>query len=198
MSNKKQDELDSILDTALAKYAASEPRPGLEDRVLANLRTQQTRTSASAWWRWSAAAALAVVIVTVALALRSGKSSPPVVANYPAVATQALNQPVTPSRGGSGILPPEPAAIPRHPKPRHRPTAIAAQPKLDQFPSPQPLSEQERILAIYVAQYPKQAVLIARARSEELRQDQLEEMKAFRSGVPASDSEEPNSNSTER
>ena len=41
----------------------------------------------------------------------------------------------------------------------------AGSPKLDQFPSPQPLSEQEKILTNYVAQYPEHAVLIARATS---------------------------------
>ncbi len=53
----------------------------------------------------------------------------------------------------------------------------AASPKLDQFPSPQPLSEQEKILTNYVAQYPEHAVLIARARSEDLRRDAEEELR---------------------
>jgi hypothetical protein len=197
MSNKKQDELDTILDAALAKYAAADPRTGLEDRVLAHLRAERTRTPAPAWRRWSVAAALAVVVVAVALALRPGK-----VTTHPAVGTQAPNQPATQAasnRGGSDSLPPEPTAVRKRTTPRtHPPILIAAQPKLDQFPSPQPLSDQERILAIYVAQYPEQAVLIARARSEELRRDQIEEMKTFRSGATAADSEEPNSNSTER
>jgi len=39
------------------------------------------------------------------------------------------------------------------------------------------LSEQERILADYVADYPEHAALIARARTEALRQDGAEEMR---------------------
>lgn len=80
----------------------------------------------------------------------------------------------------------------------HAMIVASAPPKLDRFPSPQPLSEQEKILASYVEKYPEQAVLLARARTEALRQDQLEEMKAFPSGSGATDSEEGNSDSTER
>jgi hypothetical protein len=60
------------------------------------------------------------------------------------------------------------------------------------------LSEQEKILMKYVARYPEQAVLVARAASEALRRDQLEEMKASASGVLAPDSAEPNNDMTER
>ena len=82
----------------------------------------------------------------------------------------------------------------------HRPQFIvaSANTKLDRFPSPQPLSEQEKILASYVEKYPEEAVLLARARTEAVRQDQLEEMKAFPSGSRATNSEEGNSDSTER
>jgi hypothetical protein len=63
---------------------------------------------------------------------------------------------------------------------------IAASPKLDQFPSPQPLSKQEKILANYVTEYPEHAALIAEARMEMLRRDQEEELpqpSADRNGV---------------
>ena len=76
--------------------------------------------------------------------------------------------------------------------------AIARAPKLEQFPSPQPLSEQEKLLQNYVAENPEQAVLLARARTEALRQDQLEEMNSFPSGDSARDPEELNYGTTER
>lgn len=38
--------------------------------------------------------------------------------------------------------------------------------KLDQFPSPQPLTEQERLLARYVQDYPQEAVILAREQAE--------------------------------
>jgi len=53
------------------------------------------------------------------------------------------------------------------------------QPRLEQFPAPQPMSEQEKMLANYVAEDPERAVLLARAQAEALRRDELEERKKF-------------------
>ncbi|MGD0417120.1 MAG: hypothetical protein ABSA80_17310 [Terriglobales bacterium] len=63
-------------------------------------------------------------------------------------------------------------------RPANRPLGhlvVAGTPKLAQFPSPQPLSEQERILASYVALYPETAALVAQARAEALQRDREEE-----------------------
>jgi hypothetical protein len=80
---------------------------------------------------------------------------------------------------------------------RRQPKVVmAVNPKLGQFPSPQPLSQQERLLQKYVAEHPEQAVLLARARGEALRQDQLEEMKAFPFG--AIDADQQNNDTTQR
>ena len=203
MTNGKQDEFDRMLDAALRKYAAVEPRTGFEERVLANLRAEQARVPDHAWWRWSAIAAVAaVIVVAMALSLRSDKPSHPVVANHPATPIQA------PKERGTEILSiahrsgTRPARPTTTPKPAMRPSppevAMARAPKLEQFPSPQPLSEQEKLLQSYVAENPGQAVLLARARTEALRQDQLEEMNSFPSGDPARDSEERNYGTTER
>jgi len=203
MTNGKQDEFDRMLDAALAKYAAVEPRTGLEERVLASLRAEQARVPDHAWWRWSAMAAVAAaIVVAVALSLRSDKPSHPVVANHPPTPIQARKERGTEiiSIGqGSGSRPARPST---ERKPEMRPSppegVIARAPKLEQFPSPQPLSEQEKLLQNYVAENPEQAVLLARARTEALRQDQLEEMNSFPSGDPARDSEERNHGTTER
>jgi hypothetical protein len=61
-----------------------------------------------------------------------------------------------------------------------------ALPKLDQFPSPQPLSEQEKLLASYVAVYPKQAALLAKLRTEELERERIEQQSKSAS-KPAAD-----------
>jgi hypothetical protein len=39
--------------------------------------------------------------------------------------------------------------------------AVGASPRLDQFPSQRPLSEQEQLLKTYVSRFPKEAALIA-------------------------------------
>jgi hypothetical protein len=77
---------------------------------------------------------------------------------------------------GNQARPQERVAMPRRGMHRPQSEAVADYPKLDQFPSPRPLSEQEKILESYVTNYPEHAALIARARAEELRRDAAEEM----------------------
>jgi hypothetical protein len=62
---------------------------------------------------------------------------------------------------------------------------VATAPKLDQFPSPQPLSEQEKLLWNYVAQHPERAGLVAEARMESLERD-AEERRQLAAGQPDS------------
>jgi hypothetical protein len=160
--------LDLALDAALAKYAAVEPRIGIEDRILVNLRTQPVRVANHKWWSWSMAVALVVVVAAV-LALRSGTPSHPVIANHPAVTTQTPTERGTQlaSRDDSAASPREHAQIRRAVAHPSRPkTVVAADPKLDQFPSPQPLSDEELALARYVRDFPQEAVLIAKAQEE--------------------------------
>jgi len=200
MADNDEDQAERELDAALAMYTAVEPRAGLEERILANLRAQQGAVHRRLWWRWSVAVA-AAAIAALALIWRSGKPSHPVVAARQSITIQS------PLRQESQVANQDANAVhSRRHAPIHRTTmqpaqfgaGAAANPKLDQFPSPRPLSEQEKILSSYVAEYPEQALLLARARSEALRRDQLEEMQAFASGNQATDSEERNNNTTER
>jgi hypothetical protein len=208
MTDREQDELDSTLDAALAKYAAIEPRAGLENRVLSNLRAERSPVPDRAWWRWSVAGGLiAVVVVALALASRSGKPSHPVASNHSSTAPQVSKEATAPLVATGGEKPtrrnqarsPELAAVRQPTIDRAPPKAVtAALPKLDQFPSPRPLSEQEKILASYIEQYPERAILLARARTFELERDQLEEMKTSPSDDLSKDSDERNHDTTER
>ncbi|MGO9863634.1 MAG: hypothetical protein ACLPLR_08495 [Terriglobales bacterium] len=56
-----------------------------------------------------------------------------------------------------------------------RALAAARMPKLEQFPSPQPLSEQEKILVSYVTKYPEIAALVAQDQADSLKRDREEE-----------------------
>jgi hypothetical protein len=173
----RADALDRELDIALAKYAAVEPRMGLEERVLANLRAEQEQLTRHSWWGWIVVGTLAVAVIVVAAMLswkpanNAGKHHPPIEAPR-ADGTQVANNSELKEAG------------PRIRKPGKRPsvhlrrTEKAAEPKLEVFPSPLPLSEQEKMLASYVLEYPKEAALIAQARTEALRRDHEEEMQA--------------------
>lgn len=173
----KDNELDRLLEAALAKYAAAEPRSGLEERVLANLRSAAPSANRT-WWRWSlVAAATAMLLIVITFAWKSRTPSHPAIASRPAP-TGHLN-------AGPEIYVArrDPTAIPPRPRPAHKAhvlgpaPVVAGAPKLDQFPSPHPLSEQEKILASYIAQFHDEAVMVARARTEALRKDREQEMR---------------------
>ena len=182
MNERDSNALDRELDAALAKYRAIEPRAGLADRVLANLRAEQGHATARSWRRWPAVTALAAVIVlAISVAWRSWKpaqsvtiQSPPVTVRTNGHAGMQLAK-VSPSRSTQTRQ----AASGMKFKPQRvgHPLAVTPDPKLDQFPSPRPLSNQEKILAEYVAEHHQQAVLIARVRMADLK-DWAEETEA--------------------
>lgn len=183
-------DLDRTLDAALAKYATVEPRAGLEGRILANLRAERSRAPERSWWAWGlAAAAAAVFVVAIVLALRPGKALKPVIADHHSVPVQPAGKPEQPSARE------EHAAVTLH-KPSHqrrsRPQTSESQvvaarvPKLDQFPSPRPLTEQEKLALEYVQSSPEQAALIARAQVAEAREQELERSAAEPGAEPPS------------
>jgi hypothetical protein len=192
MTNGKQDELDRALDAALAKYAA-EPRAGLEQRVLANLRAETARGAERAWWRWSVLAVVAaVLLIAVGLAKRLGNRTHPTThVAVTAPTTEPAGTKVATS-GEQHEVRVRPGRAVRRAAQNLRSDAIvtaAAQPKLDQFPSPQPLSEQERALARYVSQFPREAEVIARAQAEYEKEIQ-ELMKNANGRTEGNDSDE--------
>src|SRR5215472_18498061 len=178
---KRGDELDRLLDAELAKFADVDPRPGLEARILANLRSEQP--VAHAGWRWGLAAAVAAILVVLALSLRANRPHP-AVANHPIREHPMSYHPLSDhSRKNPSLPNPAPeiqrtsggdAGALRQSTPRPVLTAGALRhqavvpnnPKLDQFPSPQPLSAEEIALPRYVKDFPKDAQLIAAAQLE--------------------------------
>jgi len=162
--SSQNDELDRLLDAALAKYAAVEPRPGLEERVLANLNAERPQLGRF-WWRWGLAGALAVVLImAAALAWKSYVPSKPIIANHSAE---------------TAPLPPTQAPQVAHNNAKRQTTRAVhkvahlepvAGPKLDVFPSPQPLSEEELALARYVQDFPSDAKLVAQAQEASARE----------------------------
>ncbi len=161
-------DLDHLLDTALAKYAAVEPRMGLEERIMAHLQADAWQPSRRSWLQWGLATALAVIAVVAVLAWRSSRSQHPVIADHPPAVIQSPSIQKT----NSGPPPTSEVAVAKHAAARKsavRPAVsetATAHPKLDQFPSPQPLSQEEIALAQYVKHFPKEAQLVAQAQEE--------------------------------
>ena len=178
-SNQPKDPLDALLDAALAKYAAAEPRAGLEERILANLQAGSGHALPGNWWRWkvvfAAVGMAAVVLVIATLTLRTNMWRAPAITHHPATEAPRANDPeplVAAAGAGTHALALAPAT--RHaPHRPHAAAVTATNPKLDQFPSPQPPSQEELALRRYVSQFPQDATLIARAQEEfekEIRQ----------------------------
>lgn len=160
--------VEQALDAVLATYASAEPRAGLEERVLANLRTVESRASDREWWNWRLATVLAaMLILAAALAWKSSRPAHPPVAVHPSVP----NRPIAEAANHEGSSRPVQQKSVRPKVRRAPPETVAVNPKLDVFPSPLPLSEQEKILASYIARYPEYSALVAEARMDALRQE---------------------------
>ncbi len=192
MADLNHDELDRVLDAALHKYAAAEPRAGLEERVLANLRAERTRVPDWAWWQWTVASVV-VAMVVIGVALLWGKSHRQVIANNPSITVPGVEPPRTGGgleRGGEPVHAPEARPTTKHAVHHKSATTVAGnEPKLDQFPSPQAMTGQEMALARYVSEFPQEATLVARAQEDYEREIQ-QSMKDATSEAILSDSEQ--------
>jgi hypothetical protein len=169
MSDEKNDKpMDEMLDTLLASYSSAEPRPGLETRILASLRDAERQQPAGrAWnfgWLWAGAAAAVAIILVVALLGGHRNIKPPVV-------VQKSPAPVQPEPPRS--TPPVTAtAEPKHhgPKaaiaPATQNSGLALRERPAIFPTPTPLSEQEKLMLTYLANTPHEEIIAQTQRDE--------------------------------
>ena len=150
MADEPKNELDTLLDQALASYVDQEPDPALRTRILAC--ATEAEPSPKRLWLLAPAAACAAAIL-IALFLHPLARSPrPVPATEPAIASVSQS----------------PAAVPATPRQMIRPRAVltarrtrrsehAAPARTSSFPSPSPLTAEESILLNFAASHPKQA-----------------------------------------
>jgi hypothetical protein len=167
--DQRPDAFDHALDETLANYAKAEPRQGLENRIMARIKAEQEHVRVGLWWGWPAGAFVVLsIILAIFIPLKSSRPKHDVAA--------ALAKP--------GFVMSEPRSRTALPSiktesftqtgPRQRRRTAPRLPKLEQFPSPEPLSEQEKVLADYVARFRDEAVVIARVNTEELLRDRAE------------------------
>ena len=157
-------DLDCLIDEALRTYAHQATDANLIERILSRLANEPASKARLGWVPW--AAALTAAICLVMLVLFGPKST---------------RTPALPMQNAQFHNPAGLSARPRAqtaktakrtnrdaPRLRSIPATAASQPlpKLDMFPTPSPLTSQDRALAIYVAHTPR-AELQALARSEQ-------------------------------
>ncbi|HTB98015.1 MAG TPA: hypothetical protein VK716_13465 [Terracidiphilus sp.] len=145
-----RDELDRLLDAALATYAVPKHDSGLERRVLE--RIGAARTPVQHRWLWAAgipalAASLLLLFAVFAPWRHTShelqKIDPPM---HPLVAEAP--HPARPRHIAHTMAHVETTGVRRAPRP-------GITPKLDVFPTPVPLSGQERALVRYVTEAPE-------------------------------------------
>lgn len=163
-------DLDHALDAALVKYSAVEPRTGVEERILAQLRSDQNTIPARSWWtRGALGAAAAFIAIITVLGWNPSRPATKVVQQASAP-IRAVQPPATGGRANSTIVPILPLTARRTSKairhPVRKAVVAADEPKLDRFPSPEPLTQEELALVRYVRQFPSDAVMLASAQEE--------------------------------
>lgn len=180
-----RDQMDGRLDRLLKEYGEVEPRPGLEDRIFARVRTEAAPNRWLLRWAWSLAGAATAVLLIV---MWSGIARRPLRSPQDTGrASEAKNSAQAPAVIGANV----PSAS--HPRTLrvHRAVASLArrrEPRLDRFPSPRPLSHQELALVNYAWRFPDEAMLVAK-RQAQFEEEIREAEQAFDKSSPVSDQE---------
>jgi len=146
MRSEQPDELDRLLDEALASYSNEEPRPGLEQRVLGRVRAAGT-SRRFAWLRWAVAIPVFSLLV-LAITHRSKPQAASVDRNL-----ASAKPPATAVAPPAGLR----RAAVRRARVRRPEVARSPLPKRAVFPLPAPLSPEERALVDLVTRFPDQA-----------------------------------------
>jgi hypothetical protein len=143
--------VDDLLEASLERYRGEEPRPGLEMRILASVQTRErvARRRRLGWAVAVCAGILAAIALTLHLArvpirqpAPSASLPPKESGSQRALLQPPLAQQPPPSFGAhSAPLQPPQQRVRRVPTRRSRP---------EQFPTPMPLTEQEKLLLAYV------------------------------------------------
>ena len=169
MADQEKDrQIDGMLDSLLANYSSAEPRPGLETRILANLilanpRDAESREASRGWWSfkwlWAGAAVAAAIIVGAVLMNGRRHVAPPsntvVQTEQPVVQQPAVQSSVPAAAGQDRVIHRHKTLAPV--PPQNATLALSQRPAV--FPTPTPLSEQERLLLSYYSHTPREEVI---------------------------------------
>lgn len=151
--------VDELLEASLSRYCSVAPRPGLEGRVLANARAAHERRAWFVWAGWLAAGAAAVMIAVGVLKFARRQSVP-----TPTKSAGAITSAKVPDLGSGVTIVPKKQSLTllRASKRRAWQTnSVLAREenRLPVFPSPSPMTEQEKLLAQYVRTTPAEVLL---------------------------------------
>jgi hypothetical protein len=154
VDDKEKRFVDELLGASFRRYASAEARPGLEGRVLAGGRARQQAERRRAAWTWALGTAAMAALVALLVFHLSRRQRAQLPETTQARATVAYGQKGT-DRGyqlaaptAAEIAPPVQPHMPRRPPRSATQRWVETRPQ--QFPTPRPLSEQEKLLLAYV------------------------------------------------
>ena len=163
--------VEELLEASLKRYRSEAPRAGLENRILVNARAS-TRAADSRQWVWALAASAAVLIVAVVILRLTSRPAPRTATVSPAV------QAVAPKADTPKVVAVAPPVSRAPRKPVQRPqTTTARLRRPEQFPTPSPLSEVERLMLAYLAQTPKSELSTPTVRDAKMEPLEIPEIK---------------------
>lgn len=164
---EKDKQIDEMLDSLLASYSSAEPRPGLETRILANLRDAEGKQAARGWWGfkwlWAGAVLAAVIVAGVLIRGKRHVAPPPhtvvqsvqPAVQLPVVQQRAVQSSVPAAAGSERAIHRRKTLAPV----RQQNATLALSQRPAVFPTPTPLSEQERLLLQYYSGTPREEVI---------------------------------------
>lgn len=159
--NHRNQQLDRVLDSMLSQYSAAQPRPGLETRVLAQIAETRKREHAGSqnwhWWWLTGIATASLALVMAVLWTSTGAPWNPRKARPQAAIGVPITGTINTARAG---LTDRDNLVRR--KPRHKAFprySSVAQVRQEVFPSPAPLSSQEKLMLRYLADTPHKEVV---------------------------------------
>ena len=162
MADQEKDKrMDEMLDSLLASYSSAEPRPRLETRILANLRDAEEKEAAHGWWNfkwlWAGMVTAAIIVAAVLISGRHQIAPPThMIARTNQPAPHPETQPNAPAvRNETVRIRPRKSLAPT--RPQNAALALNERPAV--FPTPTPLSEQEKLLLSYLAGTPREEVI---------------------------------------
>jgi hypothetical protein len=178
MDDKERSQfVDDLLEASLARYSSVAPRPGLEGRVLANVRARQSRRSWLVWTEWLAVGAAAAVLAVGVFnfAHRLTNPAPPKSVEVSKTGSTSIigtgSVAVSPSQRRHASLRPFVQRATRVPSRR-----TPDDPRMAVFPSPQPPTSEEKLMSQYVRAAPAQALLASSTETTKIQEIQIEEL----------------------
>jgi hypothetical protein len=152
VEKNKDQHLDEMLDSLLASYSTAEPRPGMETRILASVRERQKFRRLGFTWLWASAGTAAAVLIVIALLFNHSATLP-----KPPVTAGTISAPhIDSTTAPSNVTMHAPRKTPAPPVQER---AVEADVRQEVFPTPVPMSDQERLLLQYLRATPRAEVI---------------------------------------